>query len=231
MVTAAGPAWRCLRCWTFVVGAPGGSGPADRAPDVLRGAALRDVALTRLLALERVLHGLLFTGLAVAVLLFRHQEGFLRVAYDQDLRLLTPVLEQLGFHLDHSWLLQQADRVFGLSPHTLAWVGAGLAGYACLQFTEAVGLWSGRRWGEYFAVVSTSVFLPWEILELVEKVTWLRLLLFAVNLVALAWLVFSKRLFGVRGGAAAQGARHHEESLVTVERAAVAAAGPAPFGA
>lgn len=211
-----------------MVGEPAGSGPADHAPEVVRGAALRDVALTRLLALERVLHGVIFVAAAVAVLLFRHREGFLEVAYDQDVRLLTPVLDQLGVHVEHSWLLQQADRVFGLTPSTLTWVGVGLAGYACLQFTEAIGLWSGRRWGEYFAVVSTSVFLPLEIIELVERVTWLRLVLFAVNVAALVWLVWSKRLFGVRGGGAAQQARHHEESLLTVEKAAVASVGPAP---
>lgn len=213
-----------------MVGAPSGSGPADLAPEIVRGEALRDLTLTRLLALERILHGLVFALAAIAVLLFRHREGFLRQAYQEDLRLLSPVLQQLGFRVEHSWLLQQADRVFGLTPATLAWVGAGLFAYAGLQFTEAVGLWSGRRWGEYFAVVSTSVFLPLEIIELVERVTWLRLVLFVVNLAALVWLVWSKRLFGARGGAAAQRARHQQESLLTVERAAVAAAGPAPLG-
>ena len=37
-----------------------------------------------------------------------------------------------------------------------------------------VGLWLGRRWGEYFAMVATSVFLPYEIYDLTVKVTWLR---------------------------------------------------------
>src|ERR1700712_5718735 len=33
--TAVGQAWRCLRCGDFVVGAPQGGGPADRAPLIL----------------------------------------------------------------------------------------------------------------------------------------------------------------------------------------------------
>jgi uncharacterized membrane protein (DUF2068 family) len=36
-------------------------------------------------------------------------------------------------------------------------------------------LWLGRRWGEYFAMVATSVFLPYEIYDLTVKITWLRL--------------------------------------------------------
>ena len=86
---------------------------------------------------------------------------------------------------------------------------------------EAVGLWMVKRWGEYFAVVATSLFLPLEIYELTEKITWLRAGLLLVNIAAVVWLIWSKRLFGVRGGGAAYHAEHSEESLLTVERAAV----------
>jgi hypothetical protein len=37
------------------------------------------------------------------------------------------------------------------------------------------------------------------------------------------WLLWSKRLFGLNGGGRAYHAEHSEESLLTVERAAVAA--------
>jgi uncharacterized membrane protein (DUF2068 family) len=81
-----------------------------------------------------------------------------------------------------------------------------------------------RRWGEYFAVVATSIFLPVEIYELTEKVTVLRVILLLINIAAVVWLVWSKRLFGVRGGGPAFHAEHHAESLLTVERAAVESA-------
>jgi len=38
--TAAGAAWRCLRCAAFVPGDPSASGPAQQAPAVRRGAQL-----------------------------------------------------------------------------------------------------------------------------------------------------------------------------------------------
>ena len=61
---------------------------------------------------------------------------------------------------------------------------------------EAVGLWMVERWGEYFAVVATSLFLPLKIYELTEKITWLRAGLLLVNIAAVVWLIWSKRLFG-----------------------------------
>ncbi|MBV9832705.1 MAG: hypothetical protein JOZ82_14020, partial [Marmoricola sp.] len=68
--TAVGEAWRCLRCGDFVVGAPRGHGPADEAPIVLRGRALRDAFILRLLAVERGIRGVLLVALAYGVYRF-----------------------------------------------------------------------------------------------------------------------------------------------------------------
>ena len=50
----------------------------------------------------------------------------------------------------------------------------------------------------------------------------LRLIALLINLTAVVWLIWSKRLFGVRGGGPAYRAEHATESLLSVERAAVA---------
>ena len=52
--TAAGEAWRCLRCEGFIVGPARGSGPADEAPAILRGKLLKNRFIMRLLAVERI---------------------------------------------------------------------------------------------------------------------------------------------------------------------------------
>ena len=92
---------------------------------------------------------------------------------------------------------------------------------------ECIGLWLGKRWGEYFAMVATSVFIPYEIYDLTVKITWLRLLAFGVNLLLVFYLVWSKRLLGVRGGKKAYDAALRSESVIEVEQAALAAASPA----
>ena len=40
-----------------------------------------------------------------------------------------------------------------------------------------------------------------------------------INVIAVVWLLWSKRLFGLNGGATAYWAEHHTESLMSVERA------------
>jgi uncharacterized membrane protein (DUF2068 family) len=176
----------------------------------------------RLLAVERVIRGLGLLGLAILVFLFRGSKGDLQASFDRDLPLLRPLGDQIGWNVDDSKIVKGIQNVFSLSENTLTWIAIGLIAYAALQFVEGVGLWLVKRWGEYFAVVATSIFLPLEIYELTEKVTWLRLVLLLVNVAAVVWLIWSKRLFGVRGGGKAYHAEHHAESLLTVERAAAA---------
>ncbi|NUS42909.1 MAG: DUF2127 domain-containing protein [Mycobacteriaceae bacterium] len=220
VLTPAGEAWRCLRCETFVVGPPAASGPADHAPEVPRGRLLRDRFIMRALAVERVVRGLVIALLGLGVFKLRSSQHRLRDAFEQDMPLLKPLADQIGWNPDHSRILRALDEAFSLSPTTLTWIGIGLFGYALIEFVEAAGLWLGHRWGEYFAVVATGVFLPLEIYELTEKVTVLRVGAFAVNAAAVLWLLWNKRLFGLNGGGAAYRAEHHAESLLTVERAA-----------
>jgi uncharacterized membrane protein (DUF2068 family) len=81
-------------------------------------------------------------------------------------------------------------------------------------------LWSLRRWGEYVAVVGTTLFIPFEVYEITEKVTVLRTLALAVNVAAVLYLLLSKRLFGLRGGHRAYAESLHEASLLEVQQAA-----------
>jgi hypothetical protein len=56
------------------------------------------------------------------------------------------------------------------------------------------------------------------------KITWLRVAAFVVNLLLVIYLVWTKRLFGARGGKRAYEARLRTESVIEVEQAALAAA-------
>ncbi|MFN8168957.1 MAG: DUF2127 domain-containing protein [Candidatus Nanopelagicales bacterium] len=220
VVTPAGEAWRCLRCGTYVVGEPVGHGPADAAPEVPRGRLLRDRVIMRLLATERAFKAVLLLLLGIGILRFRGSRTALQDAFDADLPLLHPFAERIGWNIDGSWVVRRAEDALGLSETALLWIAVAVFAYAGLQAAEAIGLWRVERWGEYLAVVATSVFLPLEIYELTERVTVLRLLALAVNIAAVVWLLWSKRLFGLRGGGASYHAEHAEESLLTVERAA-----------
>jgi len=220
VMTPAGEAWRCLRCGDFVVGDPVGTGLAANAPAIPRGKALRDLVIMRLLAFDRGLKGLFLILAALSVWQFRNAQHGLNVLLTSELPFLRLVWRQIGWNFDNSFLIKQAQDLMTVSSGTLNVVALGLLAYAAIQLTEAVGLWLVQVWGEYFAVVASSVFLPIEVWEIVHAPTVLKIIVLIVNVAAVVWLIISKRLFGARGGQAAHHAEQANASLLTVERTA-----------
>ena len=229
---AAGPAGtllRCLRCGTFVdvrrpetypevvLGTATAPVPLCNVPLVLRGTHGRKLALLRLLAVERLGRALLLLLLAVAIarLAARHVQvaawlsGLIQAA--------QPLGQQLGWDVTRSQLLAEAQRLLGHSSRTYTTVAWLVAAYAVLQLVEGGGLWAARRWAEYLAAVATSLFVPFEIYELVHHPTVLKTLAIAVNVAAVVYLVWKGRLFGVRGGHAAYQAEVRDATLLADE--------------
>ena len=205
---AGGELWRCLRCGTFVKREPDGSGPAIDAPVVKRGKEIRSELILRFFAIERFIRFLLFGGVAYAIWQFGHSKQTIQKAFNSDLPIIRSTFNQLGFNIDHSKLLLEFRKALHFSQSTLTLIAVGVALFAIVELVEGVGLWLSKRWGEYFAMVVTSLGLPYEIWDIHLKVTWTKLLLFGINLALVAYLVLTKRLFGARGGAKA-----FEESL------------------
>ena len=228
--TREGAAWRCLRCGTFVIGEPTTSGPVSSAPRVRRGKELRSALILRVFAVERGLRAVIFGVLAVAIWRFSTSRMSIEQAYDHALPELRAFLRQLGFNVNHSKLLGLIQHAFKLTPHTLALLALAAGAYAAIEVIEAVGLWLLKRWGEYFAMIATSVGIPYEIYDLTAKVTVLRVVAFIINVALVVYLVVTKRLFGVRGGKKAYEARLRSASILQAE-IDVAAAGTGGAGA
>ena len=183
---------------------------------MLRGKALRQSLIIRVLAVERLLRAVLL-GLAVwAVLAFRRSQDSIADATDRAL----PALSRVGIRIDQFALVQDFEKAVRSSPGKLVLIAVLLAGYAGIELVEAVGLWTARRWGEYFAVVATSVFLPLEIRELAKGITITRAGAFVINVAAVVYLLVSKRLFGIRGGKRAYEADRRGQQLLEVEQSA-----------
>jgi len=218
-----GQAWRCLRCGTFVIGEPTASGPAGSAPRVRRGREVRSALILRIFAVERFIRALIFAALAVAIWRFSASRLSLEESYDQALPPLKTLLRDLGFSIEHSKVLGLINKAFTTDPRILAYLAIGCAAYAAVEVLEGVGLWLLKRWGEYFAMIATSVGLPFEIYDLANKVTALRAVAFAINLGLVLYLVLTKRLFGARGGKEAYEGRLRSESILDAEIAALAA--------
>ena len=205
----AGQRWhRCLRCDSWLpfpapLAAERRHPPArDEIELPLRGRPLRDKIVLRLIAVDKGLHFVVLTALSIAVFLVAHNEPDLR---DLFYAILGAIHGATGgpTHESDGGFVHSIDDLLSLPRGRLHLIGAVLAAYALLQAVEAVGLWLGRRWAEYLTLISTSALLPLEVYELTRGITVLKVIALVVNIAIVVYLLFAKRLFGLRGGAAA----------------------------
>jgi len=217
--TGLGEVWRCLRCGDFALGEPHGRGHAEDAPMIMRGKALRQAFIIRALAVERLFRAVVILLAAYAVWKFRGARGAIQATLDRDL----PIFRAAGFKVDQMTIVHELEKALAAKPSTLAVLTLMLIAYAVVELIEGVGLWLLKRWGEYFAVIATSVFLPLEIHDLTKGITMTRVVTFTINIAAVIYLLISKRLFGLRGGRKAYDEERRGEQLLDVERAAMTA--------
>ncbi|HEV7362607.1 MAG TPA: DUF2127 domain-containing protein [Mycobacterium sp.] len=215
--TGLGEVWRCLRCGEFTIGEPHGRGHAEDAPMIMRGKALRQAIIIRALAVERLFRAVVIVLAAYAVWKFRGARGSIQATLDRDL----PIFRAAGFKVDQMTVVHELEKALTAKPSTLALLTLMLTAYALIEVLEGVGLWLLKRWGEYFAVIATSVFLPLEIHDLAKGITMTRVVTFSINILAVIYLLISKRLFGLRGGRKAYDEERRGEQLLDVERAAM----------
>lgn len=201
--------YRCVRCDSWLPLAPP-SRPTREVPlsrdEIelpLRGKALRDRVVLRIIAIDRAIHCVVLAVLAFAVFLFARNEVRVR---DLFYRVVNAVQGTTGgpAHKSGHGLLHTLEHVFTLKSSTLYAVAAAAAAYAALEGAEAVGLWYQKRWAEYLTFIATLLFIPYELYELARAISWFKLAAFVANLAIAVYLLLDKRLFGLRGGARAE---------------------------
>ncbi|MBK8149302.1 MAG: DUF2127 domain-containing protein [Acidobacteria bacterium] len=74
------------------------------------------------------------------------------------------------------------EKIAGINRNNLIAFSVGSFLYSALQITEGVGLWLEKRWAEMLTVIATSLLIPVEIYEIIEKFTFLRVAALVVNL-------------------------------------------------
>ena len=215
---------RCLRCDSWLPLVPPTNPSREHLPGPeeidlpLRGRPLRDRYVLRLIAVDRVLHFLILGALAVIIFLFLSKRDAYSNAFYQVLNTLQSGLGgQEGFR--HGVIVRMLTKAFAAKSNSLWLGGLALAGYALLEGVEAIGLWLGKRWAEYLTFLATAVLLIPEVEELISKVTPLKIVGFVINLAVVIYLLFAKRLFGLRGGGKVEAQAHeHDTGWQVLER-------------
>jgi uncharacterized membrane protein (DUF2068 family) len=151
------------------------SAPADDAP-------ARPLGL-RIIIAYKLARALL--QLAAAGVLFAH-ESFSPTALP-----LTWALETKRHLGHHFW--QLIARALAAGAHHLTAIALGLTLDASIALFEVFALLRGYRWASWLVVVTTSVPLPWEAVEIVRHPHPTRFLLLLVNLGVVAYLASRAR--------------------------------------
>jgi uncharacterized membrane protein (DUF2068 family) len=221
---------RCLRCDSWLP-LPPPEVPTRRYPPSRdevelppRGKALRDRIVLRLIAIDRAFHFLLLGIIAAAIFLFAANRVSLR---DPVFKVLTDIQSGLGgpAHGSKHGVIHELRHLFSIQSGTLTKIGFVVSAYALIEGAEAVGLWFMKRWAEYLTLIATTALLPLEVYELSHKFSPLKVFTLILNVAIVVYLLFAKRLFGLRGGAAADEAeRERDSGWPAIDRGTPAAA-------
>ncbi len=123
--------------------------------------------------------GVLALAGGIAVLTLRHKD--LELVAEHILRLLHYGEE----HRAAQHFLRFASHVTG---HDLWLLFFGVLVYTAVRFVEATGLWLEKEWAEWFAFLSGSLYMPWEIYEIVRHPTWMKWAIFGINVLIVLYM-------------------------------------------
>jgi uncharacterized membrane protein (DUF2068 family) len=102
-------------------------------------------------------------------------------------------LDQLRIDPDNQFigaLLSKLQLVHSKELKELSALGAG---YAALFLTEGTGLLFRKRWAEWLTIVATSSLMPFEVYELVQKFTVVRVIAILINAAVVLYLIYLVR--------------------------------------
>jgi len=148
--------------------------------DVQHGASLQ---VLRGIATLELAKGMIVLLAACGVLLLVRREDPWDIA-DSLLRLL---------HIspDHHFAQVFLDWADSLTSAKIWTVAAAALSYSILRFLEAYGLWYARAWAEWIALISGSLYLPFEIYKLIHKQNLFHISVFLVNVAIVLYMIYA----------------------------------------
>jgi uncharacterized membrane protein (DUF2068 family) len=109
----------------------------------------------------------------------------------------APVLERMTAHLgldpQNHVIHSVIARLTGIDKAHLRAVAAGTFFYALLHLVEGIGLILERHWASYLVIVATSSLIPFEIYEIVQKHSVVRIALLLLNCGIVVYLIAALR--------------------------------------
>ena len=125
-----------------------------------------------------------------AALLITLGIGALKLLHKDLVDIATRFIIDIGRDPEGHFANLVLDKVALIDPHRLKQISMAVFAGAALHILEGVGLVMRKVWAEYITLILTASFLPWEIIEILRHITWIRVLLLLVNVAVVIFLVF-----------------------------------------
>ena len=101
------------------------------------------------------------------------------------------LLKLLHISPDHHFAQVFLDWADSLTSAKIWTVAAAALSYSILRFLEAYGLWYARAWAEWIALISGSLYLPFEIYKLIHKQNLFHISVFLVNVAIVLYMIYA----------------------------------------
>jgi len=88
-------------------------------------------------------------------------------------------------------LLNAAER---MTDARLWGIAGGAVAYSAVRFIESWGLWNRRVWAEWFAILSGTMYLPWELEKVLEGPNTVHVALLLCNLAIVLYMALVRAM-------------------------------------
>jgi uncharacterized membrane protein (DUF2068 family) len=133
-----------------------------------------------LIAFFKLLQAMMFIAIGIGAL------HLIKVDIDD---LLTRIFTLLRFNPESHFVNLVLEKASNLDDRMLRRISAAVFAYAGLGLIEGIGLYLEKAWAEYFTLILTASFLPFETLHLLHRMTWPRAGLLLLNALVLFYLL------------------------------------------
>jgi uncharacterized membrane protein (DUF2068 family) len=114
--------------------------------------------------------------------------GVIRLLHKDIADILLRATLALRFDPENRIINVLLEKAALLSPHRLREISFAMFLYATLDVIEGTGLVLEKVWAEYFTLILTGSFLPWELYEIIRHITVFKVVLTILNLLVFIYL-------------------------------------------
>jgi uncharacterized membrane protein (DUF2068 family) len=145
----------------------------------------------RLIALLKFIKGMLLLVSGI---------GLLKILHGDTASIVIHFINTLHVDPDNRFIQNLILKASVVSDRQLKGLSVGSFFFSGLALTEGMALMLQKHWAKYFTLIVTMSFIPLELWGLIDRFSWIKIALIAVNLAIVWYLAIRVRWSGVAAG-------------------------------